>query len=91
MIFNPFAVLGLTIKATSEEVEKAFRDRVRTAHPDRGGSSEEFNLLMRAKLQALEECAINESLRIKCATCNDTGKITRVHGAHSLKMTCPDC
>jgi DnaJ-class molecular chaperone len=88
---NPFYFLDLPNNATKEQVEQAFRDKARTAHPDRGGSSEEFNLLMKAKLQALEECSINESLRIKCNTCQDTGKITRVHGANSIKMTCPDC
>ena len=88
---NPFSRLGIPANSTKEQIEQAFREKARTAHPDRGGSSEEFIELIKAKEQALEECAINESLRIKCVTCNDTGKITRVHGANSIKMTCPDC
>jgi DnaJ-class molecular chaperone len=88
---NPFFTLGIPNNATREQIDTAYREKVRTAHPDRGGSSEEFNRITKAREQALEEWRLNEQIRIKCNTCLDTGKVIRTHGAHSMTMTCPDC
>lgn len=46
--------LGLTPPCTVQDVERAFHLRVRTAHPDRGGSVEGFVRLRAAYLEALE-------------------------------------
>lgn len=43
----PFDVLGIEPGATEEELERAYRRRVKEAHPDQGGSASEF-LLVRA-------------------------------------------
>jgi membrane protease YdiL (CAAX protease family) len=39
---DPFAVLGVDENADSEEIKRAYRERLKKAHPDRGGSKEEF-------------------------------------------------
>jgi ferredoxin len=48
---SPFEVLLLDSDATEEEVVEAYRERVKEAHPDQGGSIEEF----RAVKQAYDE------------------------------------
>lgn len=37
---NPYAVLGIAPTATPEEIRRAYRQRIRVAHPDCGGSVE---------------------------------------------------
>ncbi|HET9929307.1 MAG TPA: J domain-containing protein [Polyangiaceae bacterium] len=37
-----FALLGLTPRASDEEVKRAYRSRALETHPDRGGSAEAF-------------------------------------------------
>lgn len=88
---NPFFVLGIPNNATREQIDTAYREKVRIAHPDKGGTAEEFTRIMKAREQALEEWRLNESIRIRCETCMDTGKVTKTHGVHTMKMTCPDC
>jgi ferredoxin len=39
---SPFDVLGLDRGADTDEVEHAYRERVKQAHPDQGGSAAEF-------------------------------------------------
>ncbi|MFC4551750.1 MULTISPECIES: ferredoxin Fer [Halorussus] len=39
---SPFEVLGIDAEADEERIEEAYRERVKRAHPDRGGSVEEF-------------------------------------------------
>jgi hypothetical protein len=43
------ALLGVGPAATAEDIERAFRARVRTAHPDRGGDAELFRRLVTAR------------------------------------------
>src|SRR5438128_1196307 len=51
----PFMVaLGLLPPYTLEDVRRAYFDRALLAHPDRGGSAEEFNKLHEAYTQATE-------------------------------------
>lgn len=42
-------LLGLPPAHTAAEVEAAYRARVRLAHPDRGGSAEEFRALTESR------------------------------------------
>jgi curved DNA-binding protein CbpA len=51
---SPFDVLLVDRDAADEEVERAYRERVKEAHPDQGGSVEEFRAVRRAyeKLKA---------------------------------------
>ena len=45
---SPFDVLELDEDADADDVERAYRERVKQAHPDTGGSIEEFQLVRRA-------------------------------------------
>jgi ferredoxin len=49
---SPFAVLGVDASADPETVERAYRRRIKTAHPDHGGSPREFQRV-RAAYQAI--------------------------------------
>lgn len=42
---DPYVVLGLVRDATPEQIKKAYRDKARDAHPDKGGSDEDFQIL----------------------------------------------
>jgi curved DNA-binding protein CbpA len=41
-VVNPYEVLGIRKNATKRAIEKAFRKKVKAAHPDMGGSREQF-------------------------------------------------
>ena len=45
---SPFEVLSLDDAADAEEIERAYRRRIKEAHPDRGGSVEEFKAVRTA-------------------------------------------
>ena len=40
---DPWAVLELDRGASRDAVKRAFREKIRKAHPDAGGSAREFN------------------------------------------------
>ena len=46
---NPFTILGVDMNASKEEVDKAYREKAKTAHPDKGGSDEEMVKVNAAK------------------------------------------
>lgn len=48
-----FSVLGVTSSATKEEIERAYRERAKKAHPDAGGSNEEMAALTKARDEGL--------------------------------------
>ena len=39
---DPYKVLGVSSKASDQEIKRAFRDLARTHHPDKGGNEEKF-------------------------------------------------
>ena len=45
---SPFDVLSVEPDADSEEIKEAYRERVKDAHPDHGGSTREFQLVRAA-------------------------------------------
>lgn len=45
---NPYEVLGVAPTASDDELKKAYRRRLREAHPDTGGSSAEFDRVQQA-------------------------------------------
>lgn len=51
--FDALAVLGLKTGATREEIEAKFREMAKRHHPDRGGDSDEFVRIERARAAAL--------------------------------------
>ena len=46
--FDPYALLGLSRSATPAAVKAAYRQRVQTSHPDRGGDAAVFIALVKA-------------------------------------------
>jgi curved DNA-binding protein CbpA len=48
MSFDPYAVLGVSRSASAASLKSAYRARVQTAHPDRGGDPDAFILVTRA-------------------------------------------
>jgi hypothetical protein len=48
MVFSHFAVLGVEENCTDEELRSAWRVKVRSTHPDVGGSREHFDAVQRA-------------------------------------------
>jgi hypothetical protein len=45
---NPYEVLGVAPNASDDELKRAYRKRLREAHPDTGGSSAEFDRVQQA-------------------------------------------
>jgi hypothetical protein len=46
--WNPWAVLGLAEDASYEEIQRAFREKVKQTHPDRGGAAGDFRAVANA-------------------------------------------
>lgn len=47
-VVSPFTVLGVHERATKNEIKAAYRTKVLTAHPDRGGTSEQLRKITEA-------------------------------------------
>lgn len=45
---NLYEILGVGEQATQEEIKKAFREKSKTSHPDKGGNEEEFKRINNA-------------------------------------------
>jgi len=45
---NFYEVLGSHLKATDEEIKRAYRSRLRSVHPDSGGTATEFRIVQEA-------------------------------------------
>lgn len=54
MTFNPYDVLDVAKTATPAEIKRAYRKRAKQAHPDKGGTSEEFTRLAHSQLILLD-------------------------------------
>lgn len=52
---NPYDVLGVPRDATKKQINEAFRTKSKAAHPDAGGSAEEFIELKRAHATLSDE------------------------------------
>jgi DnaJ-class molecular chaperone len=46
--FDPYKVLGVNKDASIDDIKKSFKNRIKSAHPDYGGSSEDFDVIKRA-------------------------------------------
>jgi ferredoxin len=55
---SPFEVLGVDRDADDAEIERAYRERVKDAHPDHGGSQREFQRVRRAYEAAVSNDAV---------------------------------
>jgi curved DNA-binding protein CbpA len=68
-LLNYYDILEITPSATEEEIKKAYREKVKTHHPDKDGGSksadEMFKLLTTAK-----ECLLNPEERLEHDYCH---------------------
>eukprot|EP00440_Ansanella_granifera_P070133 gb/GFBE01076089.1/.p1 GENE.gb/GFBE01076089.1/~~gb/GFBE01076089.1/.p1 ORF type:complete len:258 (+),score=40.05 gb/GFBE01076089.1/:1-774(+) len=55
---NPWSILGLDPGASRDEIKRAFRERIRKAHPDAGGSAEQFKQVRDAYQAALQRSGL---------------------------------
>lgn len=81
-----YARLGCTQHSSPAEVKAQYRTLGFQAHPDRGGSAEEFHLLKQAYDRVLAE-----QQREKCPVCKGVGKTTQTKGFTTLAVACPAC
>ena len=51
---SPWDVLGVPRGASQDEIDAAYRQRAKTAHPDAGGSSDAMQALNEAREAALK-------------------------------------
>jgi len=102
---SPYDVLLIDQDADEEEIERAYRERVKQAHPDQGGSSEEFQLV-KAAYQEIKSGtgrqAGTNGQKHKSAnsqrgfTCSKCGKSIRnasnaTYHQSTEDVFCPDC
>lgn len=93
---KPHEILGLPRNATAEEVKRRYRELASKAHPDKGGTVEQFQALQAAYEAALQLPPVN------CETCEDTGVVLKtaevpkkrraVLGLEfAVRVPCPSC
>jgi DnaJ family protein A protein 2 len=46
--FNPYTILGADKDTSIDDIKKLFKQKSKVAHPDHGGSPEEFDTLKKA-------------------------------------------
>eukprot|EP00930_Biecheleria_cincta_P100040 TRINITY_DN91645_c0_g1_i1.p1 TRINITY_DN91645_c0_g1~~TRINITY_DN91645_c0_g1_i1.p1 ORF type:complete len:387 (+),score=52.00 TRINITY_DN91645_c0_g1_i1:115-1161(+) len=51
---DPWSVLGINEGASKDEIKHAFKEKIRKAHPDAGGSAEQFSQVKDAYQEALQ-------------------------------------
>lgn len=84
---------GLCVK---EDVERAFREAAKTAHPDSGGTAEKFAAIDRAKhilLKWLEkgEPATPVHKQNNCVRCEGKGFVISQRAFRQMRVSCPLC
>ena len=50
-----YRILGVAKDATKEQIKKGFRKKASKAHPDKGGSEEEFNMIRTAYMVLIDD------------------------------------
>ncbi|WP_224270826.1 ferredoxin Fer [Haloprofundus salinisoli] len=77
---SPFDVLEVDPDADDDEIERAYRRRVKEAHPDHGGSAREFQLVYTAYRQVM---AGNTDAELEVASTNQSDESETVAGTES--------
>ena len=49
-----YDILGVKKNASQKEIKKAFRDKAKSAHPDKGGDPEEFKKILEKYIDKVE-------------------------------------
>jgi DnaJ-class molecular chaperone len=83
---DPFSLLGLEPTASPAHVRLAFLQKAKTAHPDAGGTAEEFAALRRAEREALALAR-----ETPCEECEGTGTVEIRRGFSAMSMRCGIC
>jgi DnaJ-class molecular chaperone len=84
---DAFRLLDLDDTASVETIEARWRELRSTHHPDRGGSADEFDRLLKAYREArafAQEPAV-------CPTCKGTGSEQRSSGFQVVNLLCTNC
>lgn len=78
---------------TPEEVVVAYRTAALTAHPDKGGSVEDFNRIKQARdlLTAFLKQPKPEPTPPDCVSCLGKGFIMQQRGWRTTRQVCPMC
>lgn len=101
------SALGLDESATEEDVKAKYRELAHAAHPDKGGSVDQFHALKQARDQAIKEVkfgqtmanarlqlnALREAARgTPCPRCDGEGySMRRMVGFREMKTVCKLC
>lgn len=99
--------LQLPDDATEEQVKTRFKELARAAHPDAGGTAEQFQELAAWRDQALDEVRMGQTIAnhrsrlhalraaakgVPCPRCNGTGTgSSRVVGFRTVTTKCTMC
>lgn len=81
-----FKFLGLEPGVTPAEVQAAYKRLAFRAHPDHGGSPEQFEELNQAA-KAARDYALSEL----CHRCHGSCRISTSRGFHTVWQTCQTC
>jgi len=79
---TPYEILGLSPDASPSEIKAAYRRAVMRAHPDRGGSEEDFRRVQKA---------FEDLQKGPCPDCGGKGFVTTHRGFFVDKTRCPRC
>lgn len=80
----------------AESAKQMYRDAARRAHPDAGGTAEDFAAVDRAKhvlLEWLKKEPVARPIHKPevCPRCDGRGFIVRQHAWKAMRMQCPRC
>lgn len=78
--------LGLPTKYTLLQAKTAYRVKCMEHHPDRGGDINEFVKVTEAYALVTKKYSAEV-----CPECNGTGKVEKVSGFTTIKLSCPLC
>lgn len=79
---TPYEILGLSPDASPSEIKAAYRRAAMRAHPDRGGSEEDFRRVQKA---------FEDLQKGPCPDCGGKGFVTTRRGFFVNKTRCPRC
>jgi len=86
-MLEAFAAIGAKPDMSEAEIRTCYRDRLRIAHPDRGGTAEHLARV----LEAWRVVQSGENERRRCPICSGRRYIDVRAGFQTLRVTCGKC